>query len=337
MRAELAGKIGRLLPDFLNSERDRVCTLTLETLRKIAADQLFRVRSILANEIKSFECVPKDVVLALARDVEQTVSVPILEYSPLLSDADLSEIMSSARAQSALAAVARRRGVSEKISEAIVASLDVEAVSALLSNPSAHIRESTMDRVIENAEQIVAWHGPLTKRSDLSLRALRRIAGFVGTALLRDLTERHGLDAETEKVIKRALRERLDSDDEAAESKEDKARKEVMAAKAKGTLNESYVEEAVEAGRRDVVIEALAVLTEAERPMIEKIFSARSAKAVTALVWKAGLPMRIAFKTQTMVLKLPHDELLPARAGVSFPLGEDEMRWHLSYFGFEKG
>jgi len=336
VRAELAGKIGRLLPDFLNSERDRVCTLTLETLRKIAADQLVRVRSILANEIKSFECVPRDVVLALARDVEQTVSVPILEYSPLLSDADLSEIISSARAQSALAAVARRRGVSEKISEAIVASLDVEAVSALLSNPSAHIRESTMDRVIENAEQIVAWHGPLTKRSDLSLRALRRIAGFVGTALLRDLTERHGLDAETEKVIKRALRERLDSDDEAAESKEDKARKEVMAAKAKGTLNESYVEEAVEAGRRDVVIEALAVLTEAERPMIEKIFSARSAKAVTALVWKAGLPMRIAFKTQTMVLKLPHDELLPARAGVSFPLGEDEMRWHLSYFWFGK-
>jgi len=31
--------------------------------------------------------------------------------------------------------------------------------------------------------------------------------------------------------------------------------------------------------------------------------------------------------------KLPADELLPARAGVAFPLSEDEMRWHLSYFG----
>jgi hypothetical protein len=34
-----------------------------------------------------------------------------------------------------------------------------------------------------------------------------------------------------------------------------------------------------------------------------------------------------------MLLKLHADELLPARAGVAFPLAEDEMRWHLSYFG----
>jgi len=80
VRAELAQKIGRLLPDLLNSERERVCTLTLETLRRIAADQLVRVRAILASEIKHFDCVPKDVVMTLARDLEETVSVPVLEY-----------------------------------------------------------------------------------------------------------------------------------------------------------------------------------------------------------------------------------------------------------------
>jgi hypothetical protein len=46
--------------------------------------------------------------------------------------------------------------------------------------------------------------------------------------------------------------------------------------------------------------------------------------------------MRIGFKIQSMLLKLPADELLPARAGVAFPLSEEEMRWHLSYFGFPK-
>jgi len=70
--------------------------------------------------------------------------------------------------------------------------------------------------------------------------------------------------------------------------------------------------------------------------VIEKIFLSRSAKALTAIAWKAGLPMRISFKIQTLLLKLHADELLPARAGVDFPLGEDEMRWHLSYFGFAK-
>jgi hypothetical protein len=46
--------------------------------------------------------------------------------------------------------------------------------------------------------------------------------------------------------------------------------------------------------------------------------------------------MRISFKIKRMLLKLHADELLPARSGVAFPLSEDEMRWHLSYFGFAK-
>ena len=58
----------------------------------------------------------------------------------------------------------------------------------------------------------------------------------------------------------------------------------------------------------------------------------RSAKPVTALVWHAGLSMRVAFKIQSFVMKLSAGELLPARAGVHFPMTEDEMRWHLGYF-----
>jgi len=130
VRAELARKIGRLLPDLLDSELDHVCKLTIETLRKLAADQLPRVRAILAEEIKALDCVPPDVVAKMARDADAIVSVPILEYSPLLSDSDLLEIIASARAQGALAAIARRRGLSELVSDAIVASLDIPAVAA---------------------------------------------------------------------------------------------------------------------------------------------------------------------------------------------------------------
>ena len=57
-----------------------------------------------------------------------------------------------------------------------------------------------------------------------------------------------------------------------------------------------------------------------------------TAKPVTALVWHAGLSMRVAFKIQSYVMKLPARELLPARGGVHFPLSEEEMRWHLGYF-----
>jgi hypothetical protein len=32
-------------------------------------------------------------------------------------------------------------------------------------------------------------------------------------------------------------------------------------------------------------------------------------------------------------MRLKGRDLLPARGGVDFPLTEDEMRWHLGYFG----
>src|SRR5262245_36281501 len=151
VRTELARKIGRLLPDLLTSERERVCELTLETLQKLADDQLPRVRAILAQEIAGLACVPKDIVLKLAHDAEETVRVPILEYSPLLSDNDLLEIIATARAQSALAAIARRKGVSEAVSDAIVASLDIPSVAALLANPNARIREEAIEKIIDHA------------------------------------------------------------------------------------------------------------------------------------------------------------------------------------------
>jgi hypothetical protein len=34
-------------------------------------------------------------------------------------------------------------------------------------------------------------------------------------------------------------------------------------------------------------------------------------------------------------MRLKGGELLPARDGVDFPLSEDEMLWHLNYFGID--
>ena len=335
VRAELAQKIGRLLPDLLASERERVCELTLETLQKLATDQLPRVRAILSENVKTLDCVPKPVVDALAHDAEETVSVPILEYSPRLSDSDLLEIVASARARNALAAVARRRGLSEDVSDAIVASLDTGAVAALLSNPNAHVREGTFEKIIERAQSIKSWHAPLAMRSDLSLRALRRVAGFVAVSLIEQIAARHDLDDETRSHLKRSLRARVEREAaEAASTDEDKIHAEAVRAKESGELDESFVESAMEAGNRDLVLESFAVLVGMPRAAIEKVFASRSSKAITALAWQAGLSMRIAFKIQTAIGHLHADELLPARAGVAFPLSEDEMRWHLSYFGF---
>ena len=210
VRAELAAKIARLMPHLRAREGQETVALTIETLELLAQDSAVKVRAILADEIKRLNCIPREVALRLAKDVDALVAAPILEYSPLLSDADLMEIIAGGQVSKALAAIAGRRPLSEDVSDALVQSLDVPAVAALLTNPDARIRKETMDRIIAEAEEIESWHQPLVLRADLSARAIRRIGGFVGAALLEQLAARGDLSDATRAHLNRRLRARLE-------------------------------------------------------------------------------------------------------------------------------
>ena len=330
VRAELAVKIARLMPGLCERESSHIFALTIETLECLARDAAVRVRAILADEIKSLDCIPTHVVMALARDLHAVVAAPIVQYSPLLSDTDLIEIIACAQVREVLTAIAARKPVSEEVSDRLVQSLDVSAVAALLVNRDARIRSDTMDRIIEQAEEINAWHVPLALRADLSARAVRRIGALVGAGLVERLAARNDLSEETRLHLNRELRARL-AEPENTQDQVTPADAIALAQK-EGRLDGLFVEQAAQAGRRDVVILALARLANVSEQTVKKMIGSGHAKPVVALVWHAHLSMRVAFKIQTFVMKLAGRDLLPARGGIGFPLSKEEMRWHLSYF-----
>ncbi len=334
VRCELARKIARLVPGLDPEEQARLREGAIEVMERLAADHLPRVRQILAEEIKHSDKVPHAVVRLLAQDVEQVVCVPIIEYSPLLCDDDLIEIIAMSKVDGVLEAVSRRPQVSERVCDAVVATLDIPAVAALLANPNAQIREQALDAIIENAGEIEAWHRPLVLRPDLSLRAMRRVAGFVASSLVDELCARHALDEETIRDLKGRMRSRLDvepvSPDYAAEVAA--AETEVSQAQTEGRLDDAYVHEAAEAAKREVVIQALALKSAFSPSLVRRILVSRNGKAITALAWKAQLTMRTALSIQTRIALVPRDHLLLARDGVHYPLTQDELEWHLEYF-----
>lgn len=333
VRVQLARKIGQLLPNLPEDASQRMRDLTIETLERLARDAMPRVRQALAEEIKSLDCVPHRIVKAMARDVE-AVAAPILEYSPLLSDADLIEIISSAQASFALLAIARRRPLRASVSEAIATAMDVPAVAELLVNSTAQIRNQTLEKIVRHATTVKEWHLPLVLRSDLSQRAVRRLASFVSKSLIETLAAKHGLDEKTRRHLKDQMKKRVDEgvEDPAATAVKPP---DLAALHKKGRLDDSFVESAAESGSRQTVLQALALLARVSPDLAAKIFDSRSTKPIISLVWRAGLGMRTAFKIQTLLLKLPAHQLLPARDGVRFPMSEDEMRWHLDYFGIK--
>jgi len=342
VRIGLAQKIARLAPGLSTEAHERLRKMTYEVLDILVRDQVTRVRQVIAEALKDVADAPPEMIHLLARDCEIVVAGPVLQYSPLLSDADLLAIISGDPVPGALAAIARRDRVEPAVADAIGASPDLDAVAALLGNPSAQIREETLDRLVDLAPGIGAWHRPLVQRPQLSGSIVKKLAGFVADHLLTMLSDRHDLDPETTREVAAVVKRRLAEDAPAPAPAERAAAKpplgqgaEALARarrlKAEGHLDEAAVMKAL-GHDRVFVRAALAVLAELPIDVIDRVLSAHSPKGVTALVWKSGLGMRAALKLQLQMGQIAPAAALKPRADGGFPLSPEAMRWQLDFF-----
>ena len=345
VRGELAQKVARLLPGLPPGAQAEARQRVIETLEILGRDEAAHVRELVAEAVKSVPDAPPDLIKRLARDAELAVASPVLRFSPLLTDQDLLEIISASPGTGRLSAIAGRNGLGAVVSDAIVAADDEPAVTALLANASAQIREETLDLIVERAPARTAWHEPLVRRPALPAKAATKIAGFIASSLLDVLSNRRDLPSDTRAKIANAVTLRLATEkapakgieparraagaEDDGESAEDKVRR----LKKAGKLTEDSVADAVDEGQRAFARAALIVMSELRPAVVDKILSARSAKGVTALAWKAGLSMRLAVQLQTRLGGVNPRQALHPRGGKDFPMNEEELKWQIEFFG----
>ena len=330
VRLDLAAKLSRLVPDLSSREREKTRKFVIEALEALARDQAVRVRQVLAEALCDMAEAPPSVIQRLARDLEQVVSCPVLELSPLLSDQDLIDIIGEGCVSGRLQAISRRDGLGEAVADAIVASDDRPAIAALLANGSAQIREQTLDALVEGAREVEAWQPPLVERPKLTPRMAQKLAGFVAEHLLDKLQRRNDLDRDTAERIAKEVRRRLDGG--ASDGRIADPASEVRRLVAAGELDEDIVLAALQRGDRGLVRECLICLGDLDGETIDKVLSGKSAKGVTALAWKAGLSMRFATQLQQHMGGIPPAQVLNARDGTDFPMTPEEMTWQLGFF-----
>ena len=335
VRGDLAGKIARVAPGLSRDEHRALYRLTVEILEILARDEATRVRRILAEVLKDVANAPPSVIGRLAQDVELVVAGPVLENSPVLTETDLLELIRGGSGGGALAAISRRRMVGERVSDAIVEAGDVDAIAGLLGNASAQIREETLDRIVDMAPEVEAWHGPLVRRPRISARTAQRLARFVAHSLLKVLEARNDLDPETARLVAGVVERRLAEEPgggtpsaSAADTAEARARR----LRDRGELDEDHILRALGSGERAFVTAAVAVLAEVPVTLVEQVLSMQSAKGVVALIWKAGLSMRLAVQLQMRLAGIAPKQVLRPRDGDRYPLTQADMEWQLDFF-----
>jgi uncharacterized protein (DUF2336 family) len=320
VRCAVAEKVGVLAPEVVDERRGAQRQLTINMLEALALDAAVKVRARLAESIKDVDSAPPEVVTGvievLARDAAIEVAGPVLEHSSLLSDDFLVEIISAPSHSGSVSAISRRQGVSSKVTDAIATSGDDAAIAVLLGNESAQIREETLDRLIEGAPSKPSWHAPLVARPKLAGRQIGKLSEFVAHALVEQLSKRSDLDPETSKHLQSVMAQRLEE----------------SGGQAQGTgLSEDDLAQAVASGRRAKVISSLAARTGYKEPIVHSILNSGSAKAVTALSWKAGLSMGFAEQLQQRLAYIADRDMLRGQRG-SYPISEEDMLWQLGMF-----
>jgi len=335
VRQAVGVKVARRLPT-LSAEENGQRVAAMAILELLIEDEEVRVRRIIAQELKTTTKVPLHIIQKLARDIDDLVSRPILHHSPILDDEELISIIQDTATSSQLTAMAERKRVSEPLAECIIETADVDAISQLLLNPSAQIRENTLDQLIEGAREISEWHEPLVLRPKLPFGAIRKIAGFVAGSLLDILSQRNDIDDELRQDLERRVQKRL-AEENSGEEDQLSETLDVMEKKLRrlhldGGLNETYIRNYTDQNDRNVIILSLAIMAEVPPVISRRIFVSHSAKAIMALGWKAGISAALATRIQSSVGNIPAEKWILPDEEENYPFTPREMQWQLALF-----
>lgn len=202
-RAELAAKFGRLFDELCSGHERELAGAVLQLL---ARDLAKEVREALAAAVADSESLPRDVALRLGRD-DIAVARPILQHSPVLTDADLVQVVRTHTLQYALA-VAGRAQISEPVGEALVATGAADVVASVVGNAGASLSKPTLERVLQDFGAQPEVRAKLVRRPELPFELVERLIGMIGERLEWQLVQSRQLPPAEARAIMGAVRER---------------------------------------------------------------------------------------------------------------------------------
>ena len=187
MRAETTAKIAKQFEGEALSPAER--QIAEYIFRKLVKDVEVRVREALAAHLKNSPDLPHDVAVALARDVD-SVSLPMLKFSEVLTDEDLVEIVRDQGAAKQVV-IAQRPSVSSRVADALIDTGNEKAVARLVANEGAKLTEQALGRVIEDYPESEAVSDSLARRPSMPAAISAQLVEAFSERLQDFLMQKH--------------------------------------------------------------------------------------------------------------------------------------------------
>lgn len=180
--------------------------IALDIMRAMAADAEAAVRHAVADSMKGSTAMPRDLAMKLAKD-DAAVALPILEWSPVLTDEDLVAVLTDGNGAKQVA-IARRPEVSTTVASALIDTGNAAAVTTLVSNEGAVLGEDLLKRTLDRYSKFETVKSAMVYRSELPVTISERLVALVSDKLKVELASRHSLSDDIASDIILEARER---------------------------------------------------------------------------------------------------------------------------------
>ena len=183
-------------------------SLAEDILRMAAKDAALQVKLALVETLNYFSVLHRDIAISLAHDVNAAeVAAPIIRATEVFTEQDLLDIIATACPQRQ-EAVARKKRVSEVVSDALIAAGSRSVAVALTGNPCARISEQGHHALLDTFGDDERIKENLSLRPSLPPAFAERLIHMVSESLKDYIVNTHRISPETASYIIQNSREK---------------------------------------------------------------------------------------------------------------------------------
>lgn len=284
-RAETLRRITGLFLDGAPAFNDNHVALFDDVIGYLIEEIEAKALAELARRLAPVPNAPAGVVRKLAANDDIAVAEPILATAKL-PDPDLMKIAET-KGQAHLLALSARRGISEALSDVLIARGNRDVARAIATNHEARLSDNAFSTLVKRAEQDSVLAEKVGMRTDIPPRLFRQLLMQASDVVQKRLLAQ--AKPETQMEIRRILAKVTDEvAAKAAPRNYTAALQAVRALHKERKLTEADIVEFAKSGRYEETIAALATLCSVPVEVVDRLMSGERADPVLILARSAG-------------------------------------------------
>lgn len=352
VRMDVARRLRRHLTDLSPSERLEMVDEFVAAIANMGDCYRPQVIALIEQELGHTPYMTRQAATRLRQDIQAIGRVSIADYIELLSDADFLDIMRG-RSEFVQTAAERERAELEAAAKARLIEQQAEKekgglLNRLLSSDDAPRNVVPMTpHLSENkvAKPKVPENDILGGQNRISRQAQRRVAHFIMASLFDTLVEQGRMRTEVARALRQSVRQRIEKarfenrmnmpardgemDIEIADN--EMVENDVVEANDANMTMDQYVLDALSRNDDALVVQALAQYAQIRANAVSKILDSGSARAITALAWRAGMTAPAAVVLQ-ISNGIPESAIESPAAGGRYAMAAADMDWYIDFF-----